>query len=162
MNKLRFLLLSASLSCSGMAAAEESPPSATVAQALRTAVAQRETDSCSPSTPGEVVVCGRSQQRYRIDRDVLAASRAAQTPPPKAPLDASRDNSCIGPNCGGGTIPLVGMALAALKAAKLAADGDDWRDAFRTHPDQYRRYEDSKAKRSKKPAIGIGASATNK
>ena len=35
-------------------------------------------------------------------------------------------------------IPLVGMALTALKAAVLASQGEDWREAFKTHPDEYR------------------------
>lgn len=118
------------------------------------------TATCRSSDPTEVVVCGRSQQRYRIDPQVLAATRAAEAPPPKPVLDATSDGSCTGPNCGGGTIPLIGMALTALKAAELAAQGDDWRDAFRTHPDQYKVYEQSKD--AKKPRISIGVSAGSK
>jgi hypothetical protein len=45
------------------------------------------------------------------------------------------------------------MALTGLRAAELAADGDDWREAFRTRPDEYRAYE---AARAKKGGISIG------
>ena len=120
-----------------------------------------EAGKCRSSDPSEVVVCGRSKQRYRIDSDVLAATRAAGAPPPKPELDASKQSSCVGPNCGGGTIPLVGMALAALKAAELAARGDDWRDAFRTHPDAYKLYEDASTT-EKRGSIEIGVAAGNK
>ncbi|MGE5562389.1 MAG: hypothetical protein ACM3ZV_03685 [Bacillota bacterium] len=119
--------------------------------------------ACKPDDPAEVVVCGRSQQPYRIDPGVLAATRAAEAPPPKPPLDASADQACVGPNCGGGTIPLVGMALKAIEAVELAARGDDWREAFRTRPDQYRAYEEAKAKaQQKKGGITVGITAGNK
>ena len=147
------LLLFAGLAWSPPLAADPPP-----AFALSAPIA----DDCKSSDPHEVVVCGRSQQRYRIDPIVLAATRAAEAPPPKPPLDASRDTSCIGANCGGGTIPLVGMALTALKAAELAADGDDWREAFRTRPDQYQEYQEEKAKEAARSHIAIGVSAGNK
>jgi hypothetical protein len=109
----------------------------------------------------EVVVCGRSDHKYRIDPDVLAATRAAEAPPPKPELDASQQIACVGPSCGGGNyVPLVGMALTALKAAELAAQGDDWRDAFRTHPDQYQAYQQSKD--GKKGHVSIGITAGSK
>ena len=116
--------------------------------------------ACKSSDPNAVVVCGRSQNRYRIDPDVLAATRAAEALPPKPPLDGTVDNSCTGANCGGGTIPLVGMALTALKAAELAIEGDDWREAFRTRPDQYKVYEQSRA--AENGRIRIGVTAGNK
>jgi hypothetical protein len=91
--------------------------------------------ACKDDDPKAVVVCGPSQQQYRIDPAVLAATRRAEALPPKLPVDATAADHCSGPNCGGGSyVPLVGMALTALKAVKLAADGDDWRDAFRTRP----------------------------
>lgn len=114
---------------------------------------------CKSDDPTVVVVCGRSQQRYRIDPVVLEATREAEAPPPKPTLDATTAEGCVGPNCGGGTIPLVAMALTAVKAAVLASQGDDWRDAFRTHPDAYRQYEDAKARTSR---ISIGVTAGNR
>jgi hypothetical protein len=115
--------------------------------------------ACDREDPKAVVVCGQSPQRYRIDPDVLAAARQAEALPPKPKLDATTAEGCTGPNCGGGSyVPLVGMALTALKAAELAANGDDWRDAFRTHPDSYKVYQDSKARKSR---ISIGVTAGN-
>lgn len=161
MTKACSLMLFAALAAPAPGGAQQpSPlPSKAMAQALTDALPRA--NKCRSSDPAEVVVCGRSQQPYRIDPHVLAATRAAEAPPPKPELDASRQTACVGPDCGGGTIPLVGMALAALKAAELAAKGDDWREAFRTHPDQYRLYEGSKA-REKSGSIAIGISAGNK
>ena len=121
------------------------------------------TQSCKDPDPKAVVVCGSARQPYRIDPTVLAATRASEAPPPKPLLDGDvQQVVCSGPQCGGGTtIPLVGMALTALKAAELAAQGDDWRDAFRTHPDQYSVYEREKAE-AKKPRISVGVVAGSK
>ena len=129
------------------------PPQLSLSEVL-TQGERQSAPSCTSRDATEVVVCGRSQQRYRIDPDVLAATRAAEAPAPKPPLDATSGNPCVGPDCGGGTIPLVGIALTALKAAELAAQGDDWRDAFRMPPDQYQAYQQSK---SRKIDIGITA-----
>ena len=131
------------------------PPS--IGEALSAA---KQPPNCK-SDSTEVVVCGRSNPKYRIDPDVLAATRAAEAPPPKPNLDASEQIACVGDHCGGGNyVPLVGMALTAVKAAELAAQGDDWREAFRTHPDQYRAYQESK--QSKKSHVSIGISAGSK
>ena len=161
MVKRACLLLVTGLSWAAAAGAQQPPqaPPSAMAEALRSAASADATRACDRSNPAEVVVCGRSTPRYRIDPGVLAAERAVETPPAKAPLDASTDQSCTGPNCGGGTIPLVGMALTAIKAAELAAQGDDWREAFRMRPDAYGAYEDAKAKQSKKPHVTIGVSA---
>ena len=122
--------------------------------------APTEEGDCKRENSAEVIVCGHSNRRYRIDPTVLAATRAAEALPPKPPVSATAAEPCTGPNCGGGTIPLVGMALTALKAAELAADGDDWRDALRTHPDQYQVYEQKK--NESKARVSFGLSAGNK
>lgn len=116
------------------------------------------TERCNSDDPSTVVVCGRSQRRYRIDPFVLDATRKSEAPPAKPKLDATTAEACTGPNCGGAVIPLVGMALTAVKAAVLASQGDDWREAFRTRPDQYRAYEDAKARTSR---ISIGVTVGN-
>ncbi len=158
MTKLRRLVFLMALGLP-TAAATQAPvrPEPSLSQSLADQEAQP-AESCKSSDPTAVVVCGRSQQRYRIDPNVLAAARAAEAPPPKPELDATNANTCVGPNCGGATIPLVAMALTALKAAELAAEGDDWKEAFRTHPDQYKAYQASKAKKGK---ISIGVMAGN-
>ena len=139
------------------AAAHQAPASEALGQALDAA---KPVPSCKGDST-QVVVCGRSDHKYRIDPDVLAATRAAEAPPPKPALDASQQVACVGPNCGGGNyVPLVGMALTALKAAELAADGDDWREAFRTHPDQYQAYQ--RAKDGKKGHVSIEITAGSK
>lgn len=155
--KLYLLLVLGALSWPTTAVAQDAgEPRPSLSQVLAKQEAQS-ADSCKETDPTEVVVCGRSPQRYRIDPDVLAAARAAEAPPPKPSLDATTANPCVGPNCGGATIPLVAMALTAIKAAELAAEGDDWKEAFRTHPDQYKAYQQSKAK----GGISIGVTAGN-
>jgi hypothetical protein len=157
MRSLACLLLTFALAASPVAAQDQP---AAAAKALADALASPQRPGCTSSDPAEVVVCGRSQQKYRIDPDVLAASRTAEALPPKPQLDATATQACTGANCGGSYVPLVGMALTALKAAELAANGDDWRDAFRTRPDQYRVYQDEKAKTARSH-ISIGVSAGN-
>jgi hypothetical protein len=136
-------------------AAAESQPSLSQVSAKQ---ASQSAETCKDTDPTEVLVCGRSPQRYRIDPNVLAATRAAEAPPPKPSLDATSANPCVGPNCGGATIPLVAMALTAIKAAELASEGEDWKEAFRTRPDQYEEYQQSKAK----GRISIGVTAGNR
>jgi hypothetical protein len=121
-------------------------------------------DKCKGATREEVVVCGRSTERYRIDRSVLQAEREADAPPPKPPVtaDAAPASGCVGgrgEGCtGAGVVPFVGMALAAAKATELAATGGDWRDAIRIHEDEYRLYKEAEArkKEERKPRIGFG------
>src|SRR4051794_15217628 len=129
-----------------------------MAKALGKLRAER-SSACKNDNPAEVVVCGRSQQRFRIDPLVLAATRAAEAVPPKPTLDATAPAPCTGSQCGGGSyVPLIPMALKALKAAELAANGDDWREAFRTKPDQYEAYQADKAKRAR---ISVGVTSGN-
>ena len=122
--------------------------------------------SCPAKDPAQVVVCGKAPERYRIDPNVLEANRAVEAVPPKPPLRGDEqlaDSACIGPNvCTGGVIPLVGMAVVAAKAVALAAQGDDWRDAIRTHEDEYRLYKQAEQRRAdvRKPHIGLEFSNT--
>jgi hypothetical protein len=120
---------------------------------------------CQNDKPDDVIVCGKPGQPYRIDSSVLAASRAANARPPKPPVTADTlpSNNCVGPDsCSGGVIPLVGMALVAAEAASLAAHGDDWRDAIRTQPDEYRLYEQAEARRESERKVRIGITAASK
>lgn len=129
-----------------------------VAKAIVKAAAGREAD-CKSDDPNAVVICGRSQQQFRIDPTVLAATRRAEALPPKAPLDATGAQPCTGSQCGGGDfVPLIPMALKALKAAELAIEGDDWREAFRTRPDQYQAY---RAEQAKKGKVSVSVTAGN-
>lgn len=128
-------------------------------------------EPCKSASGDEILVCGerdkRGEDRFRIDANVLAADRAKNALPPKPPADATADasttgNSCVGPNaCNEGVIPLVGMALAVAKAAALAAKGEDWRDAIRTHEDEYRLYKEAEERRRKDRGIKIGITVGN-
>lgn len=155
MSKAQHLFLCLAVCWAPAASGQDHP--AELQSSFSRALAMQQTQSaqsCTTKDDREIVVCATPQRRYRIDPNVLAASRAAEALPPKPPVDAGGATPCVGPNCGGGTIPLVGMALTALKAAELATQGDDWREAFRTHADQYQAYQKSKNSR-----ISIGVSA---
>src|SRR5438552_13022716 len=159
-----WLLLLGTAACSSAAAAQAPPADAqAIARALKDPASTTPPATCTSMDAKAVTVCGRRGERYRINPVVLATTREAEAPPPKPPLgDGAPDSDCVGPqHCGGGTIPLVGMALASVKAAVLAVRGDDWRGAFRTHPDQYQLYEDAKAKEAKKPRISVGMRASD-
>lgn len=119
--------------------------------------------TCKGDHPEDVVVCGKPGQPYRIDPVVLEANRAANAKPPKPPVtaDSVPTNGCIGGmSCEGGFIPLVGMALVAAEAVSLAAHGDDWRDAIRKQPDEYRLYQQAEAKRASERKVRIGIAAS--
>jgi hypothetical protein len=146
----RLALLGASIPTAA-AAAQDEPKSvaATIAKPLRETVADPSARDCKSNDPSAVVVCGPSQKQYRIDPDVLIAERATDAPPIRAPLTADdAHTACIGPECGtGGVIPVIGMILVAATAVAMAADGDDCRNAVRTHEDEDQAYLEAKARR---------------
>ena len=111
----------------------------------------------------EILVCGSPRQTYRVDPVVLAIEREREKGPPKRELDASTTvagGDCIGPQkCGDAVLPLVKVALAALKAATLAAKGEDWKDGFRNGPTQYQRYLDEQARAKKRTKIEVTVGA---
>ena len=109
-----------------------------------------------------MVVCGARNDRYRIDPAVLQTIRAREALPAKPPLkaDAAPKGGCVGhEECKGGTVPLVGVALAAVKAAVLAAQGEDWRTVLRTHEDEYALYKEAQAREAMKRRVRIGVGA---
>jgi hypothetical protein len=114
--------------------------------------------SCESTVPAEVIICGRRDEKYRIDPIVLEALRARKAVPLKEPetAEAKPTQGCVGPNaCGGGVIPLVRMALVAAEAVKLAADGEDWRGAIWKHEDEYRLYKRAEERRAKDRRVKI-------
>lgn len=155
------VLAGLSLMLATTAAAQAPDPGATPANpssSLTTMPAAPSAGRCTDKDPNAVVVCGRSSERYRIDRSVLEASRAHDAPPPKPQVmaDTASDTGCIGgQGCTGGVVPLIGMALVALKAADLAAKGDDWRDALRTHEDEYRLYKQAEERKARERKVRI-------
>ena len=119
--------------------------------------------ACAPAGEDEILVCAEPRRKYRVDPVVLAIERESEKGPAKPPLDASTTTAggdCIGPQkCGDAVLPLVKVALAALKAATLAAKGEDWKDAFRPRPPEYQRYleEQARAKTRAKVQVTLGA-----
>ncbi len=162
MAALSIVLLPGLASSAGSAQNLPPPKSESAGDTLPSSVSAVERKGCENGTTSEVVVCGRSQQRYRIDPAVLEATREADATPPKPPISKEPAVPCTGQECGGGTIPLVSVALTALKAAELAAAGDDWRDAFKTRADQYQVYQEMKQKESDERKVHIGLVAGNK
>lgn len=118
---------------------------------------------CGPTDPSDVVVCGSRSRKYRIDRNVLAAQRATEaTPSREQAIDPQEHAQCIGPNCGGDFLPLVSVAMTLAKAAVDAATGADWRQNFRTHPDEYSAYQESKSKEdSGKVSFSVSAGTSH-
>jgi len=158
-------MIAALLMLAAQAAAGPSP-APDIASALR--AESRSGDKCRSANGDEIVVCKHQGSPYRIDPKVLKAERARDALPPKPPVGTSQvaDSGCVGgqgSGCmNGGVIPLVGVALAAVKAAELAAEGDDWRDAIRTHEDEYRLYKQAEERKSKERGVKIGVTAGNR
>jgi hypothetical protein len=117
---------------------------------------------CGPTDPSAVVVCGSRSRKYRIDSNVLAAQRAAEAAPSREQaLDPDSHAQCIGPNCGGDFVPLVAVAIKVAKAAVDAATGEDWRQNFRTHPDEYSAYQEAKSKGSGTVSFSVSAGTSH-
>jgi hypothetical protein len=141
-------------------AAEPSSLAPAIAGAVRAEVTAAVRACRGDAASAEIVVCGPGPSRYRIDPDVLAASRVREAPPlrPELSADAAAPASagCIGPMaCQGDFVPLVGMALAAARAVALAANGDDWREALRTRPDEYRLYQERQDRRARERRVRL-------
>jgi hypothetical protein len=118
---------------------------------------------CKAAEPGEVLVCGdRGPSPYRLDPTVLQADRAkeAASNPVRVEDRSGNANLCgtVRDECGGGMIPILGPALRVADAVVKAAEGEDWREAFRNGPSDYQRYQEAKRK---KPSISVGVSVTN-
>jgi hypothetical protein len=110
----------------------------------------RET-GCRALTPGEVVVCGeRGASPYRIDPTILEAMRQkerAANPPRPPERSAGAETCAVGPQAcpGEGAVDFVRPAMLIVAAAVKALQGEDWREPFRTKPDDYQVYQDSKS-----------------
>ena len=145
--------------------AAPSAPQAAIASAVRSEVSAAAT-ACRGNAVdvadanADIVVCAPGPSRYRIDRDVLEASRAREAPPPKPDLSADAampaSTGCVGPNaCQGSVVPLVRVALVAAQAAALALSGEDWREALRTKEDEYRLYQERQERRASERRVKV-------
>ncbi len=142
-----FLAAVVALSVAAPVLAQESPPNDAV---LDLSLA---TKGCRPTGAGEVVVCGkRGTSHYRIDPTVLQVIREkenAENPPHPSGPSASAERCPAGVNTcpGAGTIDLIGPLLLIARSLVNAAEGEDWREPFRTRPDHYQPHEQAKAQR---------------
>ena len=104
-----------------------------------------------PAIDGVIVVCGRKDERYRIDPTVLSAIRSRDSrggPRPDAhtamfsegcsPVGISR---CAGQN----VIPISSIVMVLATAVSKIARGEDLRPMLHTVPDDYALYQDAKA-----------------
>jgi hypothetical protein len=127
-------------------------------QAMEDAMREAPGGRCA-SSGEEILVCSEPRKTYRVDPVVLAVERELQQGPAKKEVDVSKAHAggdCIGPRkCGDAVLPLVMVALATLKAAKLAAEGEDWKQAFRSGPTEYQRYLDKQARAKKRPKVDV-------
>ena len=128
-------------------------------QALGKALRESTRSDCGTPDPGDILVCAKPNGTYRVDPLILAIEGKSEEGPARRPLDASRTvagSQCIGPQkCGSEILPLVAIALAALKAGELAAKGEDWKGAFRTEPPEYQRYSAEKARAKQRPRVKL-------
>jgi hypothetical protein len=109
--------------------------------------------------PGEIVVCGKRPEGYRLDPDVMEAKRAMRGGGrPKRP-DRMKDTSCaivgeagcIGAAAG---INLLGAAMTAAEMAARLAKGQGIGSMFVTDPtpSEYQLYLEAKRRREAKEA----------
>lgn len=105
---------------------------------------------CDRTGDEEIVVCGRTDRRFRIDRGTLQTLRAieardnnANRPRPRAVTEGC---SGIGPmDACGGNIPISSMALKAVGLIVKAVRGEDLRPALRQGPTDYDIYQQAQA-----------------
>lgn len=113
---------------------------------------------CPAGTSADVVVCAPAGPGLRLDRDVLEAARPEAPPPAVDPRRTVNVQRCgIGTKlCDSGAVPVSAIALTVAKAAVMAVEGEDWKEAFRDRPEEYQRYLDAKRKRESRPRVSIG------
>lgn len=132
------------------------------AKAPRSAVDVTSAIGCRQASPDEVVVCSPAKPKYGPDADVM---KAAEPPPPLLETDrrelATQTRCGTGGNlCDSGQIPVTAIALAGAKAVMMAAQGEDWKEVFRTRPDEYQRYLDARSRRRARSRGGSGSSTS--
>ena len=149
---MRFVLpLTAIFMLCGTAAGAKVAPVAPPAVPLRIVIPIVE-PKCEtpPSTDGTIVVCGRKDERYRIDPTVLAAIRTRDSrggPRPDAHA-AMFHEGCSGiglsPCAGQNVVPVSSILFVAVTALVKAAKGEDLRPMLHTVPDEYALYKQAK------------------
>jgi len=136
----------------GTAAAAQKGPSPPVGAPLRIVIPIVE-PRCEkpPPADGVIVVCGRKDDRYRIDPTVLAAIRSRDPrggPRPDAHTTMFSErcspvglSSCSGQN----VVPVSSILMVVARAVAKAVRGEDLRPMLRPVPDEYELYTQAKA-----------------
>ena len=116
---------------------------------------------CPSGADGEVVVCGSPKPKYGPDAAVMDAADAPSPPPSADRRETVNVESCgVGTNlCDSGQIPVSAIALAGAKAVIQALKGEDWKEVFRTRPDEYQRYLDARNRRQARARVSVGVGA---
>ncbi|WP_300973570.1 hypothetical protein [Sphingomonas sp. LHG3406-1] len=100
--------------------------------------------------PDEIMVCGRTERRYRIDTSTLRTLRSIEDrdDPTRPPRPHAITQSCAGTGpmtqCTG-ALPVSDMALRAIGLAVKAIRGEDLRPALRQGPTDYEIYQRTRA-----------------
>lgn len=108
------------------------------------------TVGCRPEAPNDVIVCRqRGTNLYRIDPTVLKATRVkelAENPPRPTDPSVVAESCAVGPIVcpGAGSVDFIGPLILLTKSLVNAAQGKDWREPFRTKPDDYQLHEQAK------------------
>ena len=149
------LLVAIAVLAGDAGAAPADPAPATQGQA-------RPPDHCPTlpnAQPGEIVVCGERPQGYRLDPDVMEASRGKRGGGRLKRPERYRDTSCasVGPaGCigAGAGINLIGAALTAAEMAARLAKGQPIGGMFVTDPQptEYQLYVEAKRARDAREA----------
>lgn len=139
------VLLALSFGFASGAVAQTAPGQAS-ADVLRYSAPGAAHVGCKSAAADSVVVCGRRSERYRIDRSVYEASRAARANAPKpSPSAQTISEMRYGqPQDRGRVIPTDVTKMPAEKALMMAIKGEDWRAPLRQEPDQYAAYGKAK------------------
>lgn len=111
---------------------------------------------------GEVFVCAPRPEGYRIDPDVLKASKQAKNRTKPKPPERLVDTSCqsVGPHgCPTTGVDLVNAAVALATMAQKAVKGENVGKMFITDPtsSEYELYKQAKAEREAKEAAAVTA-----
>ena len=116
---------------------------------------------CPTGANGEIVVCGSKDKKYGPDADVMTAAEAAPLPPMPDSRERATARQCgTGGNlCDSGQIPVTAIALAGAKAVIQAVKGEEWKEVFRTRPDEYQRYLAARNRRQARARVSVGVRA---
>jgi len=112
----------------------------------------------------DVVVCAKRERPYRIDPNVLAGQRARDALPvdTRTAQERAVEGSCHDQpsKCqGGGVIPILPAAIKTVEAVVLAVEGEDWRQPFRTKPDEYEAYRATQERERSRVSVSVRASS---